>query len=40
MCEMMLTERLEKVQFQTDQIKDAELVGIYRMAVDHLFPFS
>ena len=40
MCEMMLTERLEKVQFQTDQIKDAELVGIYRVAVDHLLPFG
>ena len=40
MCEMMLTEWLEKVQFQTDQIKDAELVGIYSMAVDHLLPFG
>ena len=38
MCEVMLTKRLEKVQFQTDQIKDAEFVGIYEMVVDHLCP--
>ena len=40
MCEVMLTERLEKVKFQPDQIKDAKLVGIYEMAVDHLCPFG
>jgi hypothetical protein len=40
MCEMMLEERLEKVQFQTDQIKDAELVGIYEMVADHLLLFG
>lgn len=38
MCEVMLTERLEKVDFQIDQIKDAEFVGIYEMVVDHLCP--
>ena len=36
MGNVMLTERLEKVDFQSDQIKDAELVGIYEMVVDHL----
>jgi hypothetical protein len=40
MCEVMLTERPEKVHFQPDQIKDAELVRIYEMVVDHLLPFG
>ena len=40
MCEMMLTERLEKVDFRIDQIKDAEFVGIYEMVVDHLCPID
>ena len=40
MCEMMLTERLEKVDFQPDQIQDAEFVGIYEMVVDHLLPLG
>ena len=40
MCEVMLTERLEKVDFQIDQIKDAEFVGIYEMVVDHLCPID
>ena len=40
MCEVMLTKRLEKVDFQIDQIKDAELVGIYEMVVDHLCPID
>ena len=40
MCEAMLTERLEKVDFQPDQIKDAEFVGIYEMVVDHLLPLG
>ena len=38
MCEVMLAKRLEKVDYQTDQIKDAEFVGIYEMVVDHLCP--
>ena len=40
MCEVMLTERLEKVDFQTDQIKDAEFVGIYGMVTEELFPLG
>ena len=40
MCGVMLTERLEKVDFQIDQIKDAEFVGIYEMVVDHLCPID
>ncbi len=40
MCEVMLTEHLEKVDFQIDQIKDAEFVGIYEMVVDHLCPID
>ena len=40
MCEVMLIKRLEKVQFQPDQIKDAEFVGIYEMVVDHLCPID
>ena len=40
MCEAMLTERLEKVDFQIDQIKDPEFVGIYEMVVDHLCPID
>ena len=40
MCEAMLTERLEKVDFRIDQIKDAEFVGIYEMVVDHLCPID
>ena len=40
MCEVMLTKRLEKVDFQIDQIKDAEFVGIYEMVVDHLLPLG
>jgi len=40
MCEVMLTERLEKMDFQPDQIKDAEFVGIYEMVVDHLCPID
>ena len=35
MCEVMLAERLEKVNFQIDQIQDLKLVGIYEMVVDH-----
>ena len=35
MCEVMLAERLEKVNFQIDQIQDRKLVEIYEMVVDH-----
>ena len=40
MCEVMLTERLEKVDYQIDQIQDAEFVGIYEMVVEHLLPLG
>ena len=40
MYEAMLTKRLEKVDFQIDQIKDAEFAGIYEMVVDHLLPLG
>ena len=40
MCEVMLTKRLKKVDYQIDQIQDEELIGIYEMAVDHLCPID
>ena len=40
MCEVMLIKRLKKVDFQIDQIQDAEFVGIYEMVVDHLCPID
>ena len=40
MCNVMLTKRLEKVDFQIDQIQDAEFVGIYEMVVGHLLPLG
>ena len=40
MCEAMLTERLEKVDFQIDQIQDAEFVGIYEMVTEELLPLG
>ena len=40
MCEVMLTERLEKVDFQIDQIKDAEFVGIYEIVTEELLPLG
>ena len=40
MCNVMLTKSLKRVDFQIDQIKDAEFVGIYEMVVDHLLPFD
>ena len=40
MCEVMLTKRLEKLDFQIDQIKDAELVGIYEMVTEELQPID
>ena len=40
MCEVMLTKRLEKFDFQIDQIKDAEFVGIYEMVTEELLPLG
>ena len=40
MCEVMLAKRLKKVDYQIDQIQDAEFVGIYEMVVDHLLPLG
>ena len=40
MCEVMLAKRLEKVDYQTDQIKDAEFVGIYEMVTEELLPLG
>ena len=40
MYEAMLTKRLEKVDFQVDQIKDAEFVGIYEMVTEELLPLG
>ena len=40
MCEVMLTERLEKVDSQIDLIKDAEFVGIYEMVTEELCPID
>jgi hypothetical protein len=40
MCNVMLTKRLKKVDYQIDQIQDAEFVGIYEMVVDHLLPLG
>ena len=40
MCEVMLTKRLKKVDFQPDQIKDAEFVGIYEMVTEELLPLG
>ena len=40
MCDVMLTKRLKKLDFQIDQIQDAEFVGIYEMVVDHLCPID
>ena len=40
MCNVMLTKRLEKVDFQPDQIKDAEFVGIYEMVTEELLPLG
>ena len=39
-CNVMLTKRLKKVDYQIDQIQDAEFVGIYEMVVDHLLPLG
>ena len=40
MCEVMLAKRLEKLDFQPDQIKDAEFVGIYEMVTEELCPID
>ena len=40
MCEVMLAKRLEKLDFQIDQIKDAEFVGIYDMVTGKLLPLG
>ena len=40
MCNVMLTKRLEKVDFQLDQIKDAEFVGIYEMVTEEFQPID
>ena len=40
MCEVMLAKRLKKVDFQPDQIKDAEFVGIYEMVTEELLPLG
>ena len=40
MCNVMLTKRLKKVDYQIDQIQDAEFVGIYEMVVEHLLPLG
>jgi len=40
MCEVLLTKRLEKVQFQVDQIQDEELMGIYELVVNELQPID
>ena len=40
MCNVMLTKRLEKLDFQIDQIKDAEFVGIYDMVTGELLPLG
>ena len=39
-CEVMLAKRLEKVDFQIDQIQDAEFVGIYEMVTEELLPLG
>ena len=40
MCEVMLTKRLEKLEFQIDQIQDAEFIGIYEMVTEELLPLG
>ena len=40
MCEVMLAKRLEKMDFQIDQIQDAEFVGIYEMVTEELLPLG
>ena len=40
MCNVMLTKRLEKMDYQIDQIQDAEFVGIYEMVTEELLPLG
>ena len=40
MCEVMLTKRLEKVDYQINQIQDAEFIGIYEMVTEELQPID
>ena len=40
MCEVMLTKRLKKVDYQIDQIQDPEFVGIYEMVTEELLPLG
>jgi len=40
MCEVLLTKRLEKLDFDIDKISDEELVGIYEMVTNELQPLD
>ena len=40
MCNVMLTKRLKKVDYQIDQIQDAEFAGIYEMVTEELLPLG
>ena len=40
MCNVMLTKRLKKMDYQLDQIQDAEFIGIYEMVTEELQPID
>ena len=40
MCNVMLTKRLKRVDYQIDQIQDPEFVGIYEMVTEELLPLG
>ena len=40
MCNVMLTKRLKKMDYQIDQIQDAEFIGIYEMVTEELLPLG
>ena len=40
MCNVMLAKRLKKVDYQIDQIQDAEFIGIYEMVTEELLPLG
>ena len=40
MCEVLLTKRLEKVQYKIDLVTDDELIGIYEMVTEELQPYD
>ena len=40
MCNVMLTKRMKKVDYQIDQIQDAEFIGIYEMVTEELLPLG